>query len=582
MHRPHRPRPFLAALALAALTTTACAQPATQPAPGYLPQFQPGMQPAEPGVGLTIYSQADPMSFDPQLFIAQQRMGYNPNFASQVPGFGVVRDTRLVTLDEGMNTVPFTDVAQFIDPTSVTLTEVGTNGPRDEGAEGEEEEEEEEEEGGGGGGGGIKVIEQNFQFDLVDPAKMLQKYIDQEVTVNVARGDTVEAVTGTLLSATGGLVLRTDNGIRLLPMTYDVQLGDLPEGLITRPTLEWKIWAPRAGERLIRTAYQADGITWRSDYNLILNADDTAADLGAWVTIMNLSGTRFEDAQLKLIAGDVQRFKRGEMQRYPTDRAYPAVAREAGGQAAGFEERSFAEYHLYTLPRPATIEQNSTGQIALFPTVRGVEVEKVLVYYGLPDRMRYWITPTPYTDRNLGGESTKKVDVYIRFDNEKENRLGMPLPKGKVRVYKVDTGAEDNQPKPEGNDNDKPAEVPNPSTEGTLEFIGEDLIDHTSEHEEVLIKIGQSFDVTGERIQTDHRLDLDADWLTESFKITVSNAKDVPQKVIIRETLFRWVNWEIVEESQDHEKIDHRTIHYEVMVPAHGEKTVTYKVKYTW
>ncbi len=576
-----RPRlsPLLALLVAAA---PALAQPATQPAGGWAPEFQPGMQADPPAatqpassLGLTIYSQADPMSFDPQLFIAQARMGYQQNFASQVPGFGVIRDTRTVDLQEGMNSVSFTDVAQFIDPTSVTLTQEGAKGSRGQGAQGEAKE---------GADAGIRVIEQNFQFDLVSPQKLLEKYLDQEVTVNVARGDTVEAVKGKLLSATQGIVLQTPTGVRLLPLTYDVQLGELPEGLITRPTLEWKIFSPTAGKKTIRTAYQADGITWRSDYNLVLNADDTAADLGAWVTIMNLSGARFENAQLKLIAGDVQRFKRGEQQPYPIASAgYDRSVALRSDDAAGFEERSFAEYHLYTLPRPVTIEQNSTGQIALFPTVQGVEVEKVLVYSGLPDQMRYWIAPTPNSDRDLGGESSKKVDVYIRFDNEKANKLGMPLPKGKVRVYKVDTGAEDNQPRNDGADNDaKPAPVPNPATEGTLEFIGEDLIDHTSEHEEVLIKIGQSFDVTGERTQTDLKVDLAGHEIIESFEITVSNAKDIPQKVVIRENLYRWTNWEITKQSDEHEKIDYRTIHYEVTVPAHGEKTVTYTVKYTW
>ena len=511
-------------------------------------------EPPEPsgGVGLTIYSSADPLGFDPQQFLAQQRQGYQPNAASQVPGFGVIRDTRTLTLNQGVNEVRITDVAEFIDPTSVILTDLSP--PEDEG-NGEHSE-------------GLQVVDQSFEFDLVSPAKLLEKYIDREITVNVLRGDgKVDTITGTLLSTGGAyanqLVLSTPEGTRIVNNTGDIQLGELPEGLITRPTLQWRLWAPEARDYPVRTAYQADGITWRSDYNLVLSDDETTADLGAWVTILNLSGARFADANLKLIAGDVQRFARGQQpgQRQRYEMAGDMMARSAAAPQ-GFEEESFFEYHLYTLPRPATIEQNSTQQIALFPTAAGVNVEKILVYYGLPQEARYWVFPNPRTDQNLGSNSNTKVDVYLRFDNEEDNQLGIPLPKGKVRVFKQDTAKE--------------------GETGTLEFIGEDLIDHTPKGNEVLIKIGQSFDVTGTRTQTDYKLESNKDRLFETFEITLKNAKKEPQKVLIRESLYRWVNWEITEKSDDFEKVDHRTVHFPVTVPAEGEKTITYTVRYSW
>lgn len=230
---------------------------------------------------------------------------------------------------------------------------------------------------------------------------------------------------------------------------------------------------------------------------------------------------------------------------------------EAAGMGGGFQEKSFFEYHLYTLPRRTDILKNSTQQITLFPTARDVDVEKVMVYYGLPDA-RHWIFPEPQADRNLGNQSNKKVDVYIRFQNEEDNNLGMPLPSGKVRVYKQD------------------------DADGTLEFIGEDLIDHTPRDEEVLIKIGQAFDVVGERTQTDFSADYNGHWIKESIKLNLRNHKDEPVKVIVKENLYRWVNWEIQQKSHEFEKVDARTVHFTVTVPPRGEQTITYTVRYSW
>ena len=502
-----------------------------------LPAHAQNQQPdADADVGLTIYSSADPAGFDPQKYIAQQRQGYNPDYAWQVPGFGVVRETRTLDFEAGQNTVNFTDVARFIDPTTVSFLDVQNPGR-------------------------TSILEQTFLFDLVSPDKLLNNYLDREVTVRVPSEQGPEQVTGTLLSHVGGrLVLQTDQGVRMIPGGGDTQvmLGELPGGLLTKPTLQWKVATNAGGERPVRTSYQTGGITWRSDYNLILNEDDTEAELGAWVSILNLSGKTYRDADLKLIAGDVQRVQ-------PTQgvvrhrMAEMAVAMDANG---GFEEKSFYEYHLYTLPRPTTIPDNTTQQIMLFPTVSDVEVEKVLVYYGLPAAQQWGFFPQPRVDRNFGNQSNEKVDVYIRFQNEKDNNLGIPMPRGKVRVYKTD---EDDA-----------------SGTGTLEFVGEDLIDHTPRDEEVLIRTGQAFDVVGERTQTDFSIDQRAHDMSESFRIELRNHKDEPVKVVVKENLYRWVNWKITRSSDDYEKIDARTIHFEVEVPARGQKQVTYTVDYSW
>jgi hypothetical protein len=525
----------LALLVAAAIAAPLFAQ--TNPAPG----VPDAAAQRNDGPSLTVYSTADPAGFDPQQFVAQQRMGFDPNFAGQVPGFGVIKEVRQVDLKEGRNTLSFVDVAQFIDPTTVSFADL--TAPE------------------------TAVLEQQFLFDLVSPSKLLEKYVDQEITVWVPIGEgKVNHFTGKLLSANQGqLVVQTqNNGIRVFQQgQVQPQLGNLPGGLITKPTLQWLVSAKQGGQHQVRTTYQTSGITWRSDYNLVLNADDTQADLGAWVTLLNLSGASYPNAQLKLIAGDVQRIQ--PPQPMPMRARRQTLEAGAAMDAVGFEEKSFFEYHLYTLPRRTDVAQNTTQQIALFPTVQGVKVERVLVYYGLPYAAQWGFTPNPHLDRNLGNQSNKKIDVYIRFQNKEDNKLGIPLPAGKVRVYKLDAPAQG-----------KPGE-------GTLEFVGEDIIDHTARNQEVLAKIGQAFDVTGERTQTNFTLDERGHVMTETIKIVLSNGKkDKPAKVIVKENLFRWMNWEITQESDEHKKIDARTVHYEVEVPADGKKEVTYTVKYTW
>jgi hypothetical protein len=351
------------------------------------------------------------------------------------------------------------------------------------------------------------------------------------------------------------LVLKTATGVQILPRAgASIQLSNLPGGMLTKPTLVLKISPQGSGDASIRTSYQTAGMTWRADYNLILDANDQSADLGAWVSLLNLSGKSFESANLKLIAGDVQR-----VQSTPQfEGRIRALASKEADAAPGFEQRAFFEYHIYSLPRPTDIPNNSTQQIALFPTAQGIGVEKVLVYYGAQDLFGWHYGDSPFTDRNLGNSSNKKVDIYLKFKNSAENKLGLPLPAGKIRVLKAD---------------DK---------DDSLEFIGEDLIDHTAKDETLLIKLGSSFDVVGERTQSDFSIDLAAKRITESYKIILRNHKDTEQKVIVKENLFRWSNWEITQKSDEFEKQDSRTVLFPVTVKPNGEKVISYTVKYSW
>lgn len=224
--------------------------------------------------------------------------------------------------------------------------------------------------------------------------------------------------------------------------------------------------------------------------------------------------------------------------------------------APGFSEKSFFEFHLYTLGRPATLTNNSTKQIELFDQARQVPAKKVLLYYGA--QAPYYYSSGPATDRNPGVASNKKVDVYLEFRNDKQYGLGVPLPAGRIRVSKLD------------------------SADGSLEFIGEDRIDHTPKDEALRIKLGSAFDVVGERRQTDFSVDTKAQWMEEQIEIKLRNHKNAPVRVLVKENLYRWSNWKILTKTHEFVKEDSRTITFPVDVPQDGETLVRYRVRYTW
>ncbi|MCP4067341.1 MAG: DUF4139 domain-containing protein [Phycisphaeraceae bacterium] len=485
-------------------------------------------QAEEPATSVTIYSSADPAGFDPQRFIGQQRNGGDFNFASQVPGFGVVRQTRSFELRKGLNEVSFTDVAAFLDPTSVGFRDL--TDPR------------------------TAVLEQAFKFDLVSPSKLLEKYLDEQIEITVTEGDGIRIIAGELLSSSQGrLVIKTDTGLEMVDASdARISLGSLPDGFLTKPTLVWMLDAARGGSHEIRSTYQTAGLTWRADYNLVLNDDDTAADVTAWVSLLNVSGIAYPNAKLKLVAGDVQKIQPA--------RQYRAAAMEMArdgmvGKAAGFEESSLFEYHLYTLPRTTTIARNSTQQLTLFPAVSGVEIAKELLYD--PTSAMGW-NREPYMNPGFVPGGADKVGVYVSFKNDTDNGLGVPLPKGRIRAYKQD------------------------AADGSLEFVGEDLIDHTPRNEEVRIKLGNAFDVVGERRVVDFKIDKARKTMSETIELEVRNQKDAVQTVVIREHLYRWRNWEMTERNLPFERIDANTIEWKVDVAPEGEKTIRYTVRYTW
>lgn len=473
---------------------------------------------------LTIYSTATPGAVAPEM----TRNGGG----GSVPGYATVRHEREIALNAGRNTVRFTDVAGLIDPTTVSFASL-TDTP------------------------GTRVMEQNFQFDLVSPEKLLRRFIDRDIAVERALGDRIETLEGTLLSTQGGIVIReADGSVRTLPYNAGVKLPSLPGGLITRPTLVWDVAAKQAGKHRTRVAYQTGGITWWADYNLTYSegrdAHSCKLDVGAWVSILNQSGASYPDATIKLVAGDVHRaVHMGQAVPMAAKRAMADIAEEK----SGFEEKAFFEYHLYTLGRPSSLPDNSTKQIELFPKVADVACEKTLVYYGQDGQ---WYGGGPMTDRNYGITGNKKVDTYLSFRNKAENGMGVPLPSGRVRVAKLDTA------------------------DGSLEFIGEDRIDHTPKNETVLLKLGSAFDVVGERHQVDFKVDTNRNTMTEEIEVKIRNRKDEPVTVIVKENPYRWTNWKITQANQAWEKQDSRTIHFPVKVAADSEAVARYTVRYTW
>jgi hypothetical protein len=484
---------------------------------------------ADPQTALTVYSSAQPGGIPAEWYRPLPGMGTPP--ASALPGFALVRVDRDLELARGRSTLKFTDVAALIDPTTVQFRSLTDPA-------------------------GTKVLEQNFQFDLVSTEKLLSRYVDRKVSAESEQGDGVKVTEGTLLSANDGLVLKGDDGqIHALRNWSNLRFGELPGGLITRPTLEWDIQAAKAGTHRARVSYQTGGITWWADYNLIFtegaDANSGFVDVGAWVSLLNQSGASYQDAKLKLIAGDVNRVQpdqkmlRMRVQEMAMDAAAPA----------GFEEKAFFEYHLYTLGRPATLPNNSTKQIELFDAAARVPAKKQLVYYGAEG---YSFYGSLNQDREFGPTSNTKVDVWLTLRNDKASGLGMPLPAGRIRVSQQD------------------------KADGSMEFIGEDKIDHTPKDEDVRVKLGTAFDVVGERRQTDFVVNSKGRVMEEAFEIKVRNHKDQSVNVIVRENLYRWSKWQLLTQSIPSEKKDARTVEFPVSVPADGEAIVTYRVRYTW
>ncbi len=445
--------------------------------------------------------------------------------AHNIPGFAVIKQTRSAQFEKGQFTLAFDDVAEHIDPTTVSF-----NTPDNPDA--------------------AVVLDQNFQFDLVGTDKLLQKYLDQIITVNHSQGAQSVNTTGVLLSTQGGVTLQNESGIITINQWNHIQFPELPGGLLTKPTLVWLLESTSAKKELISMSYQTQGMTWWADYNITLKGDsnDCEMDLSSWVSIVNKSGANFSDTQLKLIAGDVNRA--------PNNSGRNQFARKEmmAASAQDFTEQALFEYHLYKLPRSIDLPNNSTKQIQLLNHANNIKCVRTLVFNGSgQQRINYH---RPITDAGYLRHTEAKVEAFLAFKNSRDNQLGIALPAGRVRVNMVDP------------------------TDGSLEFIGEDSIDHTPKNDSINLKLGHAFDVKGTRIQRNFKLVPNG--VTEHIEITINNQKDHTQPVTVIEPLFRWSNWQITEHNEPFEKIDASSIKFMISVPSESKKTIRYTVQYNW
>ncbi len=415
---------------------------------------------------------------------------------------GLVRDVREIEPPAGGGELSVADVAARIDPTSVHLQSLAREG-------------------------GITVLEQNYRYDLASPDRILERYLDENVQVVLKDGDARE---GTLQSFTDQqIVLMGKTGLSVLQRAQlvDVRCPNLPDGLITKPTLEWSVGVDRGGPQRVELSYLTGGISWHAEYVAVVNDTDTEADLAGWVSVDNQSGATYPEAKLQLIAGDVNRVK-------PPIRRVVAGSelhyRGGRGAEIGFQEESFFEYHLYTLPRPTTIRDRETKQIALFPPA-STPVVKLYEY-------------KPWSDE-------RKVRTVLQFENREDRGLGMPLPKGKVRTYKRDS-------------------------KGGQQFIGEDGIDHTPKDEKVRLFLGNAFDIVPERTVQDRDRISDRVW-EQTTEVKFRNHKKEKVTIVARDRFAG--DWTIVATSLPSRKQDATTAEWLVEVDPDGETILTYRVR---
>ncbi len=390
--------------------------------------------------------------------------------------------------------------------------------------------------------GQLMVLEQNFDFDLLTPQTLLEKYLGQEievVQVNPATG-VEKKEKATVLSTNNGLVLKI--GDRIETGAFDRYIfKNVPPQLRDQPTLSLNIANNAASEQEVELSYLTGGLSWRADYVAELNPDDNELDLRGWVTLTNNSGASYNNASMQLLAGDVNRAEpESFMDKKQLGRAMPLME-----SAPAMEEESLFEYHLYTLARPTTIKDKQKKQVSLL-SASSLEVQKEFI---LPGSSYYY-----HNRHGMIGKKIK-VSVYVQFANEKEKGLGIPLPKGVVRVYKRDK-------------------------KGRLQFVGEDRIDHTPNKEIVKLKLGEAFDVTANKKQTDFKKIARGmgGYITESeYEIELKNGKESPVTVIVREPIPG--DWEILQENHKHSKEDAFSAQWQITVPAEGSETLKYRVK---
>jgi hypothetical protein len=435
---------------------------------------------------------------------------YNENLA-------LIKDQRKIQLGSGQSSLAFRDVSAQMRPETALLRSLSSPGK-------------------------LSVIEQNFDFDLLTPQKLLEKFVGKSVGViktNPATGaETTEQAQ--VLAANNGVVLKMGDRIET-GIPGRIVYGDVPANLRDRPTLVMSLNNSGAAQQDVELSYLSGGLGWKADYVAELNAADDRMDLSGWVTLTNTSGASYRNAKLQLVAGDVNRV---QDERHLVRSM--AKMEMAASDAPRMAEESLLEYHLYTLDRPTTIAENQTKQVALL-SATNIPVRKELLLRG-----------ADYYYQSSYGElgQKMKVGVFVEFDNKESARLGMPLPKGIIRVYKKD-GA------------------------GNAQFVGEDSVDHTPKNEVVRLKLGEAFDVTADKKQTDFKKlpnpSKSTTMFESAYEVVLKNAKKEAVTVTVQEPIP--ADWKILKSSHPHEKAASNTAVWRIDIPAEGKTTLTYRVQ---
>ncbi len=470
---------------------------------------------------------------------------YNQNFA-------VVRDRVALDLKAGTTSFSFPGVTAQMETDSVVLRDpTGKNT--------------------------LRILRQSYRADTISTGLMLEMNLGKTITFLVRDKDQKEfQVKGKIIRSgyTPGTYRGQGSGDQSPIIEVDGQLrfslpGEpifpaLTDDAILRPTLTWDLDSPAAAKFEAELGYVTGGFSWQAAYNLVAPEKGDKADLVGWVTINNTSGKTFENATVKLMAGDVNKIQPQAARAL----AAPGAGGGRGGAAAPVvTEKAFDEFHLYSLVRPATIHDRETVQVE-FVRAQGITAPALYIYDGAGVTNYRGLSPAAARQPNYGTQSNTKVWVMREFKNTKENNLGLPLPKGRVRFYRQD-------------DADK-----------RIEFTGENNLDHTAKDETVRLYVGDSFDLVGERKRTDYTDNARSDYADETFEIKVRNHKAEPAEIRVVEHLYRGANWAIMEKAVkagnndpqtiDYIKNDSQTIEFRVMLAPDQEKTLTYKVRYTW
>lgn len=455
--------------------------------------------------------------------------------------FVVVRETVGLNLTAGLNSVACSGVTMQLEPDSVVLRDPA-------------------------GRAAFKVLEQNYRADAVSSGLLLSlnegKFLD---FITRDRDGKEYIVKGKVLRS-GYLPLAADgdrsrsaeaqpiievNGQLRFSLPGEPVFPSLSDDAVLKPMLVWQIEAPAAAKFDAELSYVSGGMKWSASYNLISPEKGDTIDLVGWVTVENRTGKAFENAVVKLMAGDVNRLP--QPQTYATSRGITMM-----DAATIVTEKAFDEFHLYSLPRTVTLHDQETKQVE-FLRATGVKSKTSYVYNGAQlGGYRGWNSEAIRGNREYGTQSSTKVAVMREFENTEQNGLGQPLPQGRTRFYRRD------------------------DADGRLEFTGENTIDHTPRNETIKLRTGDAFDLVGSRRQTDYVLSNRNDALDEAFEIRLRNRKSTPVEIRVVENLYRGANWEITQKSHDFTKSDAQSVEFRVNVPADGETVVTYRVHYSW